>query len=487
MSTQSPSHGEDVFISYCHDDNLPFGPHDRRWISYLHEELKNRLPQWSPIDIKIWRDDGLHGNDIFPETLAIQVANVTVMVSVCTPRYLDSAWCLRELELFLASERDVPTESGPKSRLFKVLKTAVELDDLPDPLKDLLGYQFYEGERSLDYLLYPDEEHQLLFYLRVEELAQDIGALLRQLHGDKGASPKMGTVYLATCTSDVAPKRDEVKRELRRRGYEVLPQMAFRQEVNDLIAAVDRDLARSQLSVHMLGERYGARPEGDERSTPHLELVRAAEAAAQGRLAPMVWIPDDLTPSERQEASLVADLLAGEPASVEVVRAPLETFKENLLERLDSQHARPPDVPAPDGGERVYLVYDLADRAAVRALRTELESLGHVVLLPLGDGTAAQARKVHKESMVHCDAVIVYYGTATEFWVRMKLFDLVKAAGWGRKVPFRAAAVWIDAPVTPSKEEYISDEAMVIRATQQPVRVALKPFLDRLAGSAARR
>ena len=51
--------------------------------------------------------------------------------------------------------------------------------------------------------------------------------------------------------------------------------------------------------------------------------------------------------------------------------------------------------------------------------------------------------------MVLCDAVIIYYGTASEHWVRMKLFDLVKAPGWGRRGPFRAKAVWVAEPVTP--------------------------------------
>ena len=56
-------------------------------------------------------------------------------------------------------------------------------------------------------------------------------------------------------------------------------------------------------------------------------------------------------------------------------------------------------------------------------------------ILPLGEGTEAEAREVHEASMVLCDAVIIFYGTASEHWVRMRLFDLVKAPGWGRREP----------------------------------------------------
>ena len=40
---------------------------------------------------------------------------------------------------------------------------------------------------------------------------------------------------------------------------------------------------------------------------------------------------------------------------------------------------------------------------------------------------------MHETSMVLCDAVIIFYGAASEHWVRMKLFDILKAPGWGRR------------------------------------------------------
>ena len=107
-------------------------------------------------------------------------------------------------------------------------------------------------------------------------------------------------------------------------------------------------------------------------------------------------------------------------------------------------------------------------------------------MLPLGEGSEAEAREVHETSMVLSDAVIIFYGAASEHWVRMKLFDLVKARGWGRSAPFRAAAVWVADPVTPQKAAYETDEAMVLDATRRR-RGALEPFLDRLASAATGR
>ena len=110
-----------------------------------------------------------------------------------------------------------------------------------------------------------------------------------------------------------------------------------------------------------------------------------------------------------------------------------------------------------------------------------------MVLLPLGEGTEVEAREVHEAAMVLCDAVIIYYGTASEHWVRMKLFDILKAPGWGRREPFRATAVWVAEPTTPHKLACETDEAMVLQGTSGSARAVLEPFVAQLAPTAVRR
>ncbi len=85
--------------------------------------------------------------------------------------------------------------------------------------------------------------------------------------------------------------------------------------------------------------------------------------------------------------------------------------------------------------------------------------------------------------MVFSDAVIIYYGNATEHWVRMKLFDLIKAPGWGRTEPYVAKAVWLAEPSTPEKAGYRTNEAMVIDAKAGLDPATLEPFLTQLASA----
>ena len=494
----SPDGYEDaVFISYTHVDNQPFGPEHLRWISHLEEQLTCRVAQLYGERATVWRDEKIHGNDVFAESLVERLATVAVLISVCSPRYLHSDWCRRELEEFISrAEAGLGMQVGAKSRVFKVMKTPVPLNEQPQLLQSVLGYEFYEeslvDHRVREYLLNPDPEERWKFYARVDDLAQDIAGLLEDLarnHRQAGEGPASGhTIYLAESASDVAVHRDNVKRELERRGHRVLPQRTLPLAVEDLTAAVNQDLARSALSIHLLGDRYGARPEEEERSIPHVQIDLANALAVKGGLTQLIWLPEALDTTDAAQASLVARLEAADIGSgVEIVRSPLEAFKAYVFDlmRPSPSPSRSPAVTPQ--ATRVYLVHDRADREAVGVLQAELERLGLVVILPLGEGSEAEAREVHEASMVLSDAVIIFYGTTSEHWLRMRLFDIVKASGWGRSVPFRAKAVWVAEPVTPLKATYSTDEALVLDGTAAPVAVALEPFLAQLASAATGR
>lgn len=496
MSLDSAPAGlEDVvFISYTHVDNRPFGPDELRWVSHLHEQLTNRVQQVFGAEVSVWRDEKLQGNDIFGEALIDRLSNVAVLVSVCSPRYVRSEWCRRELDEFVrAAEAGDGVQLGTKSRVFKVLKTPVQLEDLPQALVPVLGYEFYEESPDehhvREFLLNPNVEERWKFYARVDDLAQDIAALLREIAARR-TSPQEEliagrTVYLAEATSDMAEYRDRVKRELRGRGYRVLPERPLPLAVEELTAAVDGDLARSDLSVHLLGARYGARPEGEERSIQHVQLD-LARARARNGLEQLIWAPERLDTVEEEQVALLDRLQADVDDRVELVRASLETFQIYVLNRIAPTPPAPPVASAaPSDAKRVYLVCEPGDLPAAAAVQAELERLGHVVMLPLSKGSETEAREVHEMSMVLCDAVIIYYGDATEHWVRMKLFDLVKSPGWGRSEPFQAKTVLMAPPVTPHKATYETNEALVLDATGGFEPLVLEPFLSQVATGAS--
>ncbi len=480
--------GSAVFISYTHIDDQPFGPDQLRWVSHFHEQLDNRVDQLFGGAVTVWRDEKLQGNDVFAETLKEQLGQVAVLVSVCSPRYLNSEWCQRELDEFLnAAEARGGVQVGTRSRVFKVLKTPIPLEETPQQLTPLLGYEFYEdaeGARPREFLLNPDPEERWKFYARVDDLANDIANLLQEIAAASEPVAAAGrTVYLAETTSDVAPERDDLRRELERHGHVVLPQRALPFVAEDLTAVVTEELEAAAMSIHLLGSRHGIVPEGEIRSVPQIQLDLAAGKAAAGGLTQLIWLATDVAPEDDGQAALLGDLERSDLGPhAELVRSPLEAFKTYALELMDPPAAPPAAAPAPAGGKRVYLMHDPADRQEAVLLQEHLAALGHVAMLPLGEGTEAEMREIHEMSMVLSDAVLVYYGDATEHWVRMKLFDVLKAPGWGRQEPFQAQAVLLGPPASPAKAAYSTTEALVLDATAGFQPAVLQPFLDRLAG-----
>src|SRR5262249_39782369 len=138
-----------VFISYAHIDNARFTEAEKGWVDRLHEYLESRLPQLMGGPVNIWRDGKLGGNDVFNETIDIELSKTAILLSVASPRYFQSTSCQRELEDFfrLAAEQGGLTIND-KHRVFKVMKTYVPLDEHPKHLRDMLGYEFYALDQA---------------------------------------------------------------------------------------------------------------------------------------------------------------------------------------------------------------------------------------------------------------------------------------------------------------------------------------------------
>ncbi len=142
-----------------------------------------------------------------------------------------------------------------------------------------------------------------------------------------------------------------------------------------------------------------------------------------------------------------------------------------------------PVIAAPDRGRAilVYLIADRCDAAASQVCEDALFAGGCEVVTPLSNGTESELRLDHEENLKNCDAITIYHGSTTEFWLRTKLRDLQKAFGYGRARPFLATAVVLGPPDTPDKRRFRSNEVLVINALDGYLPSVLQPFFERLA------
>src|SRR6266478_1103048 len=90
----------DFLISYAHIDDQALVAGEQGWVARLHRLLEIRVGQLRGQTPRIWRDPKLQGNDCFADTILERLPKIAALISVLSPRYVQSEWCNRELKEF---------------------------------------------------------------------------------------------------------------------------------------------------------------------------------------------------------------------------------------------------------------------------------------------------------------------------------------------------------------------------------------------------
>ncbi|MGH9871094.1 MAG: toll/interleukin-1 receptor domain-containing protein [Pyrinomonadaceae bacterium] len=497
----------DIFISYGHLDDLnPFGQ-EKGWVDLLHERLLVLVGQALGYEPSIWRDGhDLQGNDQLTGAISEGITRSLLLVPVITPRYVQSDWCNREMAAFHATEAPVGG-AGPdfRSRVFKVVKTPLpnHLKKLePVQIRDLIGYQFYAEDSASGLLTeFSPDPTEKLYWRMLNRLVADItktlielkhpaakqtgpldasklteripsvtspsSATLPAVPGVKpngtGAAPPAKFVYLAETTSDLAEQRELVRDELLQRGYGVLPEQRLPlEEVKKTEGAIHVALGRCALSIHMVGTRYGSTPEDDARSTVRIQEQLAAEhGAVTPSFLRLLWMPPGLMTeampiNDERQTSFVSELQKRITVGAELLQTSVEDLKTRIVEKLN-----PPATTAVRRDEhsklkQVYLICENRDRSLIRPIKEYLFKQNLEVITWLDQQSSDTLMEYHRKNLRECDAALVYFGSGDEPWVRKNLEDLQKAYGYGREEDWLANAVYVGAPQSEQKEDFLT-------------------------------
>ncbi|WNM62261.1 toll/interleukin-1 receptor domain-containing protein [Candidatus Nitrospira neomarina] len=483
-----PTFNKDLFISYAHIDNQPLTPGDKGWITRFHASLEALLSMKLGQTARIWRDDHLQTNDVFADEIVDQFAQTAVLVSVLTPRYLNSEWCTREVAEFCkrAEQRGGVTVEN-KSRIFKVLKTPVDTQEsLPSAMKGALGIEFYttKDEVPLELDAAFGEEYAQAYNLKVNKLAYEVAQLLKKLATDTGDNAQdaqvsaKATVYLAECSYDRKEIREILEGDLQCHGYTVLPDRQLPRDEADYIAAVQSLLERCTLSIHLIGDNYGAVPDGPrQKSVGVLQNEFAVERSKSDALQRVIWLPEGTTSEQAQQQAFIkalhddadvqfgADLIIGDVETLKTsIHATLKKLEKPEPKQLEAQTA------SGDGTKLIYLICSEKDRKATVPVRKFLREQGFEVATPVFQGDASVVREANRQSMSHCDAVMLFYGTGDEGWKHTQDNELKKMPGYRDEKPLLASYTYLAEPKTADKEDLIEMEDMK------------KPTIDGLEG-----
>ena len=429
-----------LFISYAHIDNQAVPPSHDGWVSRFHASLEAMLSMRIGRPANIWRDDKLSGNDIFADQIVARFSRTALMISVLSPRYVESDWCTRELREFCEQAlRNGGVVRGTKSRVFKVLKSPVEAQTtLPAVVQGVLGYPFFAYEDNAPLELDPayGERFGQDYNRRVCKLAWDLAQSITLLESDVAAAPAAAkpVVYLAECNHDRRDFRELLEAELKLHGHTVLPDQ--RLPLDDeaaCVEAVAQQLGRCSLAIHLVGNTGGAVPDGPTgEAIVVLQNRLAAERSRSDGLQRLIWLPADTRSDQPTHQAFIEALRsdARAQAGADLLSAGIEEFKAAMHAALHRLEAAPVPKPADgdlgDASPMVYLVCTERDRKASLALRKHLQEQGINVELPAFEGDAAALREANRRLLAACDAVVVFYGAGDEAWKRSTDAELMK-------------------------------------------------------------
>jgi len=498
-----PGFEDDVFISYAHNDNEPFGPEKNGWVALLHNELSKRIKFYLNQPPALWRDPDLKGNEVFDDKIANHLTRSAVLLTVLSDNYLERPYCQLEVQVFYKSAGK-ELKVGEKCRIFKVELRPVKRNKMPPEFEGTGLYSFFRptGDRELRPEFYPEDWPR--YGEQLDSLAHDIADTLRAMQqgvpygAEIGA--QAGTVYLAQSTSDQSEVRDRIRRDLQDRRITVLPPGDLPEDGDEFENKVREYLKRSDISVHIFGLRPGFKPDGRDRASTWLQHDLAMERAKDADFRRILWLPQERDAAKEEQREYLKQIQDDPKAQqgAEILWGKIEDLKEEInktllaiqKEREERTKAKPEVTPAmvapteasatTDEAQTVYLVCDERDleSPAYNELVEFLYANQCEVLKSLPAESADEARRLHEEHLQNCDACLIYYGAASEGWVTTKLCDCKKFGG-KRQVPLRAKAVYVAPPVSEAKRKFRA-LAQVLQGGEKFAGEHLGPFLAEL-------
>lgn len=488
-----PEFEYDIFISYAYTDNVPLPGGSKGWVTNFSELLEFFLREHLGRTVRTWRDNKLSGKDDISLYLDAVLPRTALMVCVLSPHYVQSLWCSRELESFIAAaNRTGGLTVNNQSRLVKVVKTPLlGREALLPVFRDIKGYEFFrmlENSMPLFFGLEFGEEQRQRFQDAVGDVAWDITDMLIAMEAGRGERPEPPpaplprvaalTIYLAETGLDLITYRDLMKYELEARGHRVLPDGPLPTDLTELEARLSEDLARCDLSVHLVGGDYGSAPEGADMSLPELQYEAVAGRGDLARFTPIVWMPAGVEAEDSRQREFLRRV--ENASAVELLQTNFEELKSHVISRL-REHTR---AVNPTPGERaslIYLINDPTDAGAAQPLADFLTGLGYsVVQNKRADEDELIAFEQHMHRLKTCDAVIIHYSSAPEAWLHTQ-FAQMRKISMKRREPLLAKAVYMAGESAASKGAFAAPDILVIVNYGEFDPLALEPFLEALS------
>ncbi len=445
-----------IILNYSEIDNNPNIESGKGWVDSFERFVNLMLHQvlGSVPEIVLSSDKSSVGQDI--------ANSADVMICLITPDFIESSNCMDLLEDFYQNARK---KDDNLQRLFKVMKAPIHIKDQPLRMRELIGYDMFhydeDNHEVKEFSSHIGPEYEREFWMKMVDVVYDLKEAYSSIKGVNGATQihpisQKKSVFLAETGHDMTIQRNIIKRELQRYGFKVLPDHALPPNHDDIVKEVKSALKGCDLSIHLIGTTYGEIPEGSSISIVDLQNQLASEwclsknkEKTKSDTKRFIWIASNLQAASEKQMTFIENVKRDIASleSAEILQTPLEDFKGIIREELFGVKKEIFNFFEPenskDKNQKVYLIHDKVDNKSVGPIVSAIEKMGFTVLEPTFQGDLLNMREGHIKNLRHFDYALVYQGNVNDQWVRMKLLDLLKAPGFGRRKPILNKGVLI--------------------------------------------
>ncbi len=462
----------------------------RRFLELLLTRLSGEKTQINEIT-----SDHLSIEDIYtPQTLLIPVVDIDLLNS---NNFKD------EIKIFHEKAINKGSNNIPwNSRIFKVLREPQKGHFLLDYLSNSISYDFFHYDSSTEELVLYDDftgpTSEKTFWMRLYDMAYDIFKVVDNLKNAESEIAKIAndlnqiTIYLSEVGADLISQRDSLKRELLRNGYRVLPEKNMPQDLESIMKQVKKDLADSNMSLHLVGSDYG-KIQGTNSSIidlqnrmaiQHFNEMEKMDAKSNMNFGRVIWVSPDMKNVSVKQRLFIENLKKDSESmkDSDLLETTIEELKAFVINKIEDAKKNYQKIYGKEGEEKklIYLIHEKADALKCKKIEDFLEKNGYEVISSDFEGNPDDIRARHNDNLKRCDATLIYYGNENEGWIKSKQKELLKSLGLGREKPISPQAILIENEMQLTESLGIDDKAIILQNQKKFSAKIIEPFLAKL-------
>lgn len=432
----------DLLLSFSEQDDLG---NDEKWVGKLSSYIRiflEKLLEREPvlIDSKQLSNGELASGDIYSQTKLLLV--------VASQNFIDSENCHHELRSYLNSLKSSGRDEIAHQRIFVVSKAPIENGQLPDSLSNHFSYDFYDYNHKtkefFEFVISTEYEDDKRYWLKLSDLAFDMAKAIKQIDGVEATTNTQSdkkTIFLAEPSDDQKENWYKVKRELEHYGHKVVPDFPLSRDYKKMEDQMIEMLNQCELAIHVLGDNNGERLENSETNLVEGQIKISSEFAerfenSSDYFERILWYSPDLEVLDEEQEIFFDKLKNGKEDMVlgELIEIPIEYLKSIVRNKIYSidEFAQLKDKKR--NQRNLYLIAAEGNQELVSKYETFLIAKGFSVDTIWSENPNAIIHE-HRMKLSTCDIALIVYHDENKDWLRVKLIDLLKAPGFGRKKP----------------------------------------------------